>query len=53
MDRRGQRVPLACLREQKWSVRDLAEVFELSHQRIGQMVPTTRKPKRRRMTASQ
>jgi len=44
---------LVSLRQQDWSVRDLAEVFALSHQRIGQITPAKRKPNRRRVTSSQ
>lgn len=49
---REREAVVTSLRAKAWSVRDLAEIFDLSHQRIGQMSPSKRKPRRRSMTSS-
>ena len=36
----------------EWSVRDIAEVFDMSYQRIGQMAPAKRKKQRKSMTSA-
>lgn len=43
---------VASLREHEWSVRDIAEVFSLSYQRIGQVAPARRRRAPRNGTSS-
>src|SRR5262245_12028460 len=43
---------VALLKNEAWSLRDIAEVLDLSHQRVGQVSPGKRKRTRRAAAAS-